>query len=174
MKKVLALVLTLMLVLTAVSALANNSKNNGGIYGGDTDNDEVKLVPIDPTDKLQEIMDKITEANDKEGDPLKGLPGEIVGGIPAEHTKINDMKCWMLEGDVNGLGQLVLIFKFEAPYPEGEEVTLLIGIAPADGEVEWIQKTGVANADGDVVVTVTAAELAKIQNNPFIAIPVSK
>ena len=33
---------------------------------------------------------------------------------------------------------------------------------------------GVGNADGAVVVKVTKAELAKISNNPFLVMPLSK
>ena len=177
MKKILALILAVMMILTAASALAENSKGNKDITGGDTGDEEIKLVKIDPTDKLAKLIEKIKGAYKDEGDALKGLPAELLALIPAEHKTINELTCWKLEGDVSAVkGELELIFKFESPYEEGEEVTILIGIdyADADAEVEWIVKTGVANKDGDVVVKVTAAELAKISNNPFIAIPVSK
>ena len=174
MTKTMAMVMTLTMVLTAATALAKGSKGNDDINTGDTDLNEIDLIHIGPTEKLQEIMDKITEANQNEGDPLKGLPGEVVGLIPGGFGTINDMSCWQLVGDVTGTSELLLIFKFETPYEEGEEVTVLIGIAPADGEVEWIVKTGTGDADGNVVVKVTAEELAKISNNTFIEIPVSK
>ena len=38
---------------------------------------------------------------------------------------------------------------------------------------EWLVKEGKGNADGDVEVEVTKAELAKISDNPFVVIPVS-
>lgn len=174
MKKILALVLALVMVLAACTALADGSKRNNDIAAGDTDEETVSMTAIAPTEKLQEIMDGIKAANDEQGDPIKGLPEDAAAQIPEGFTAINDMGCWQLEGDVTGLSELELIFKFETPYPEGDEVALLIGIAPADGDVEWIEKTGVANADGAVVVKVTAAELAKISNNPFLAIPLSK
>ena len=174
MKKIIALILATMLVLTAVSAMATDSKGNPDINGGTTTEEKIQLVSIKATEKLQAIIDKITEAFKNDGDALKGLPEEVVSKIPADMKTINEMSCWQLVGDVSGLNGLVLIFKFETPYPENEEVTLLIGIDPADADVEWIVKTGKANADGDVVVSVTAEELSKIANNPFVAIPVSK
>lgn len=174
MKKILALVLAMMMILVAASALAKDSKGNPDIIQGDTGDDEVVLEKTTATEKLQEIMDKIKEANDKDGDPLKGLPKEILELIPAEHKTINEMDVWHLVGDVSGLDELELIFKFETPYDEGEEVTLLIGVDTGEEDIQWIVKTGVANADGDVVVKVTAEELEIISNNPFVAIPVSE
>ena len=177
MKKILALVLALALILTACTALAatKNSKRNNDIAAGDTDEETVSMTGIAPTEKLQEIMDAIKAANDEQGDPMKCLPEAAAALVPEGFKTINDMACWKLDGDVTGLDELELTFKFETPYTEGEEVTVLIGIAPADAEeVEWIVKDCVANADGDVVVKVTREELNKISNNPFIAIPVSK
>ena len=173
MKKIIALVLAMMMILVSASALAKGSKGNPDISQGSTDK-EVSLEKTSATDKLQEIMDKITEANDQDGDPLKGLPDDIIALIPAEHKTINEMDVWHLVGDVTGLDELELIFKFETPYDEGEEITVLIGVDSGEDEVEWIVKTGVGNADGDVVVKVTAEELEIISNNPFVAIPVSE
>ena len=78
-------------------------------------------------------------------------------------------------GGIDGVTEDVkLVFKFATPYPEGETVILAIGIVPPEGEAEWLVKEGIANADGDVEVTVTKEELQKISDNPFVVIPVSK
>ena len=173
MKKILALVLAALMVMTAVSAFAAGSKENKNINYGTTDDEEVTLGSVTATAKLQEIIDAVTAAA-KDGDALKGLPEDVAAKIPAEMKTINEMTCWQLSGDPTKLSELELVFKFETPYEEGEEVTLLIGISPADADVEWLVLTGKGNADGDVVVKVTSAELNKIANNPFIVIPVSK
>ena len=205
MKKIFALVLALVMVLTAVSALAAGSKtqsdvsnatvtpvtetkttettttteatktntNTGSVETAKTEA-EIRIEEVTPDEKLQAVIDAVTAAQ-KDGDALKGLPEAVVATIPAERNTINEMKCYKLVGDVSGLAGLEMKFKFDTPYDEGEEVTLLIGISAPDAEeVEWLTLEGKANANKEVVVTVTKEQLAKISNNPFIVIPVSK
>lgn len=173
MKKVLALVLAVMMILGCACALAENSKGNQDINQGTTNKEDLTLGKITPDGKLAEAIDKITEAQ-KAGDALNGLPEDIKAKIPEENKTINEMDCYQLTGDVNGVKDFILIFKFETPYEKGEKVTVLIGIAPADADVEWLVLDGEGNADGAVEVKVTEAELTKISNNPFVVIPVSK
>ena len=102
MKKILALVLALALILTACTALAANpSKRNNDIAAGDTDEETVSMTGIAPTEKLQEIMDAIKAANDEQGDPMKGLPEGAAALVPEGFKTINDMACWKLDGDVS-------------------------------------------------------------------------
>ena len=173
MKKALALVLAMMMILGCACALAENSKGNQDINQGTTNKANISMEKITADGKLAEVIDKITEAQ-KAGNALDGLPEDIKAKIPEENKTINEMVCYHLVGDTAGVKEFVMIFKFETPYKEGEKVTLLLGIAPADADVEWLVLEGVGNADGDVEVKVTEAELAKISNNPFVVIPVSK
>ena len=169
MKKILALVLALVMVLTAVSAMAAGSKGQSDIS---TVTAEVEVSKISPDAKLQAVIDAVTAAQ-KDGDALKGLPGDVTAKIPAERKTINEMSCWQITGDVSTLSKLELKFKFDTPFTGIKQVTLLIGIsAPNAEEVEWLVLVGDVNDNNEVVVTVTAAELAKISNNPFIVIPV--
>ena len=117
-------------------------------------------------------MDKVTAAG-ADG-AVAALAEEAPGLIPEGFNKISEMSCWKLDGDTSNLQELELIFKFATPYEAGSEVTLLVGVSPADDVVEWIKLDGKANADGDVVVKLTSAQLAKISNNPFLVIPVTK
>ncbi len=173
MKKALALVLAVMMILGCACALAENSKGNQDINQGTTDKADIGMEKITPEGKLAEAIDKITEAQ-KAGDALNGLPEDVKGKIPEENKTINEMVCYKLTGDVSGEKEFTLIFKFETPYEKGQKVTLLLGIAPADADVEWLVLEGEGNADGDVEAKVTEAELTKISNNPFVVIPVSK
>ena len=176
MKKTLALVLALVMVLFAVSAMAANSKNNNNMNYGSTSEEEnnVGLEKIAPTEDLQKIIDDVTAAGKDGGDATTGLPGGAVELVPEDKKTINEMDTDHLTGDPSGLEELELIFTFATPYAEGEEVTVLLGINPAAETVEWLALDGVGNADGAVVVKVTKAELTKISNNPFIVIPLSK
>lgn len=178
MKKTLALVLALVMVLFAVSAMAGNSKNNNNMNYGSTSEEEgdnaVGLEKTTPTEDLQKIIDDVTEAGKDGGDATTGLPEEGVKLVPEDKKTINEMDCYHLTGDPSGLDELELIFTFATPFAEGEEVPVLFVISPAEGPVEWLRLTGVGNADGAVVVKVTKAELAKISNNPFLVMPLSK
>ena len=171
MKKVLALVLAVMMILGCTYALAENSKGNQDINQGKTNKENLNLEEITADGKLAEIIEKITEAQ-KAGNALDGLPDDVKGQIPEENKTINEMDCYRLVGDTAGVKEFIMIFKFETPYEKGEKVTLLIGIAPADADVEWLVLDGVGNAEGEVEVKVTETELAKISNNPFVVIPV--
>ena len=173
MKKILALVLAMLMVMTAVSALADGSKGGGDISYGDTTDTELSLIKVSPTDKLQAIIDAIKEAGlDGASDALATLVGSE---LPEGFTKISEAQdCYQIVGDTTSAKEQEFIFKFATPFKEGEEVVLLVGISPAEGDVEWLKLNGKANADGDVVVKVTAEQIKKISNNPFIVIPVTK
>lgn len=173
MKKILALVLTLVMILTAVSAMAGDSKKTQDMTYGtiNTGNAAVPVgvAKVTPTKALQEIMDQVKAAGGR-----KGLPADVDAKIPAERTNINEMGTFALTGDVDKVSEAELIFTFATKYPEGEEVTVLIIVDMGDKGVEWLELTGKANSNGDVVVKLTSDQLAKISNNPFLVLPVSK
>ena len=184
MKKILALVLALTMILTAVSAFAADSPENPGKKGGGTTGgggstaydttveEEVTMGKVADNDATKAIKQLFVDGN-AAGDPLSKLPDDVKGKIPEGFKTVNEMVTYQLSGDVSKVNSLTLTFTFETKYADGEEVTVLIGIAGAK-ETEWIVKTGKGNKDGDVVVTVTKAELDKISSNPFVVIPVSK
>ena len=184
MKKILALVLALTMILTAVSAFAAGSPENPGTKGGGTAGgggytaddttavEEIKMGKVADTDATKAIKQLFADGN-ADGDPLSKLPDDVKAKIPEDFKTVNEMVTYQLSGDIGTVGSLTLTFTFETKYADGEEVTVLIGIASGK-ETEWIVKTGKGNKDGDVVVTVTKDELAKISSNPFVVVPVSK
>ena len=174
MKKILALVLALTLVLCAASAFATDSVEYPPTRRTPTTRTSTEEVeePVGVTrsgdnDGTTEIKQQILDGQ------LEGLPDEIKNKIPGDHTKINEAVTFILTGDITKVTSATLTFSFETKYAEGEEVTILIGIAGANG-TEWIVLTGKGDANGDVVVTVDKATLDKIGSNPFVVIPVSK
>lgn len=186
MKKILALVLALTMILTAVSAFAAGSPspvNPGGKGGGTTGGggytgydttaeEEVTMGKVADNDATKAIKQLFVDGN-AAGDPLSKLPDDVKGKIAEGFKTVNEMVTYQLSGDVSKVNSLTLTFTFETKYADGEEVTVLIGIAGAK-ETEWIVKTGKGDKDGNVVVSVTKAELDKISSNPFVVIPVSK
>ena len=184
MKKILALVLALTMILTAVSAFAAGSPENPGGKGGGTTGgggstgydtaaeEEVTMGKVADNDATKAIKQLFVDGN-AAGDPLSKLPDDVKGKIAEGFKTVNEMVTYQLSGDIGAVDTLTLTFTFETKYADGEEVTVLIGIAGAK-ETEWIVKTGKGNKDGDVVVSLTKAELDKISSNPFVVIPVSK
>jgi len=123
MKKILALVLALVMVMTAAFALAEGSKtqgdiSNGTVTGGgggqaateeETTETELPLEKVED-EKLQAIIDAVTAAA-KDGDALKGLPEAVAGQIPEGFKTINEMSCWKISGDIESLAGDDLVMK---------------------------------------------------------------
>lgn len=175
MKKILALVLATLMVLTAVSALAEKdttmpgkSKTAPFISNVESELEMTKVVPAPAA--LQAIIDAIVAAGPDGAAAYLATLAEIPEGF----TKLTEAQdCYQITGDTTDAGDQEFIFHFGTPFGEGQEVLLLIGIAPAEGDVEWLMLNGKGNADGDVVVTITGEQIQKIANNPFLVIPVT-
>ena len=173
MKKVLALLLAVMMLLVSVSALAEGSKRWEDIPHGETDDDNVGLKKADDNDRTSEIKKKILD-HGKDGNPVDGLPDEIRDKLPEGFTVINDFDTYLLDGNPDESDDEVeMIFKFATPYKEGEQVMLAVCIVPPEDEVEWLLWEGTGMADGAVRVMVAREDLQKISDNPFVVIPVS-
>lgn len=176
MKKILALVLATLMVLTAVSALAEKDttmpgKSKTAPFIRRAEAEELGLGTLEPAPAaLQAIIDAITAAGPDGAAAYLATLAEIPEGF----TKITEAgDCYQITGDTTNAGDQEFIFHFATPFGVDEEVLLLIGIAPAEGDVEWLMLNGKGNADGDVVVTITGEQIQKIANNPFIVIPVT-
>lgn len=173
MKKVLALLLAVMMLLVSVSALAEGSKRWEDIPHGDTDDDNVGLKKADDNDKTKKIKDDIID-HGKDGDPIDGLPDWIKDKLPDGFTIINDFDTYLLDGmPDDDDDEVEMIFKFATPYKEGEQVMLAVAIVPPEDEVEWLLWEGTGTEDGGVKVKVSREDLEKISENPFVVIPVS-
>lgn len=183
MKKTLALVLALVMVLCAVSAMAEGSKtvedtqkttvNNGGYYAPAAPAELPSLEIVStPSAAIQAIIDQFKAAHDA-GDDLGALPDDVKGQIGSELTKVNEMIAVKFSGDTNVANAVEVILSFMTKYTPGDEVAVLIG--EMDGEnVKWTVLKGKVNDDGDVVVMVPAAMVKGLENNEFLIAVVSK
>ncbi len=173
MKKLLALVIAAMMIFGVVGAMAAGSKTNNNIAQATTEAEEVTLEKAEDTEGTTAIKQAVTDAQEA-GNAVDGLPDAVKDQLPEGFTVINEMDTYKLQGEYTGdEDPIILTFKFETPYENGEKVIIAIGIVPPEAEAEWLVKEGKGNADGDVEVEVTKAELAKISDNPFVVIPVS-
>ena len=92
MKKILALVLAMMMVLCAVSALAAGSKTNPDINQADTDDEEIGITKAEDNEGTQAIKDAIKEAAEN-GSAIDGLPDEVKDQLPQKMIE-NGEKPW--------------------------------------------------------------------------------
>ena len=172
MKKILALVLALMMVLCAVSALAAGSKETPG-GGGSTVEEEAPVITvkfITDSEASAAAIKAFKDAFDA-GDVLAPLPDAIKAQIPDGFGVINEMVTAQFEGEVGKVtDDMIMNVMFETKYGEKEKVMVVIGILPeaADGEIEWNMFEGEGKADGSVDVTIPKAIFEKVQTNPFL------
>ena len=187
MKKILALVLALVMVLCAASALAAGSKTvedtqnatvepasagQGGYYPK-TATEELALKIVDATAESQVVLDAFKAAFDA-GDALSILPDDIKAQILEGAGTINEMVTAQFVGDTTAVaGEFKATITFETPYEEGAEVSVLLGKLGGE-EIKWTVLKGKVNADGAIEVVIPAAVIADLGNNPFILAVVSK
>ena len=172
MKKILSLVLALMMILVAVSALAAGSKETPGGGGSSEATDEEPAIGIEIIDD-NDLSKAAIEAFKK--DPLGPLSAEDKAKIPADYGTINEMLTAQFNGEVGAVKKEVKMnMKFETSYGEGEKVIVVIGIMPADAtnakveDIEWQEFDGVGEANGSVTFTVPKDTFVKINTNPFV------
>ena len=174
MKKILALVLAALMVFAAVSALADNSKGGGDIPSGTVEaEEEITLEKIADTAETQKLKDDIKAGHDA-GDDLAGFPEEIRAKIPEGRKTVYEMDTYTMKGYEGKSQKAIFVFKFDTPFEKDTKVSILLGICPAGADVEWLVLEGTANAEGNVEVEVTKAELDKISSNPFVAVAVAE
>ena len=177
MKKILALVMALVMVLGVASAMAASSKQTPGGGGTDVDNPEtIDIVYTEDTEETAAIIEKFADAADA-GDVLAALPDAVKANIPEGYNKINEMITAQVSGDINDVASYtVMNFGFESTYEAGKTVYVLAGILPAtaDGEVEWEVFTGSVKDNGSIDVTLPKAFFEKVQNKPYVLAVVSE
>ena len=176
LKKLVVIMLIFSLTLTsAVSLAAQGSKENQNISGGTVEEESVEIAKTTDTENTKKIKDVLFKAQ-KTGNVMDAFPQEIKDLIPEENTEVNEMETVRLVGDLTGIKKLTLTYKFETPYGLNEKVTVVLGI-PSDKEesgIAWSVLEGVGDKDENVVFTIDEETLAKVLNNPFVIIPVSR
>ncbi len=186
MKKILALVLALMMILTAVSALAAGSPENPGgkTTGGCTTGytvdtteeeakeDEIEAPTVADTDATKAIKEELQKAAES-GDVLSALPDDVKAEIGEEFTKVSEMVTIKIAEGLDAKKGLTIKKKFQTPYAAGK-IKVLLAVPGADGKVEWIALNGNVNADGEVVVVIDEAIYNKIAGKEIVMVPVSK
>jgi len=175
MKKIIALVLVLSMLVCAAGALAVDSKEdlrNAVVLVGQGTVQIIWTTDIVGNDTTaQEIREEIKTAATK-SNPLDVLPKDIRAQLPEGFVVVNELESIKLDGDVTGLEELTVAFKFNTPY-EPDSVVYLAAAIPGE-ETEWILLEAKANDEGSVVVTFNAEFLAKVGNGEFVLMAISK
>ena len=188
MKKTLALVLALVMVLFAVGAMAAGSKGGddiptgevtpggGGFPGGGAPaEDKLSLIILpEATEEIQKVLDAFKEAFDA-GDVLAAFPDDVREKIPEELTQINEMVPAQWTGDTEKAEPLNLVkIKLDTLYePAGEKVAVLFGKVGGE-EVVWTQYEGTIQEDGSIEFEVPGDDVKEQKNEAFVLAVVSK
>lgn len=176
MKKVIALVLALVMVLCATAALAEGSKKesdlNNGTVKTTTTTTAVRLEKAADTAGTKAFKQAVKDAQDA-GNVMGAFPADLVSLVPAGYSTVNEMDTYKLVGDVTGVASLKLEFKFATTFGVGETVPLMIAIDKGT-TTEIIYTTGTGIAGGKVEVVFDSTILAAIGNYPFVIVPISK
>jgi len=172
MKKTVALILAMILVLFSVSAMAAGSKQNKDMNKATTTDRNVSISKAADTDTTSALKQTVKDAQ-AAGDVMSAFPASIVSRLPADRRTVNEMDTYQVSS-VSGADYYLLIFQFATPFENGEKVPVLFGITKENGETEWLEADGKGNKDGAVEVKVSRGIFNKLQKNPFVVIPISK
>jgi hypothetical protein len=175
MKKFVALMLALLMAACATVALATDSKetiHDLVLLEGEGTVQIIWLTDTIGEDGTAVEVRKKVAAAANESSPLDVLPEEIRAQLPEGFTTVNELESLKLEGDLTGLEQLPVTFKFATPYDPGSMVYLAVCLP---GETpEWLLLKGAANEEGSVAVTFDADSLAKIGSRNFVLMVISE
>ena len=178
MKKILSLVVALVLVMAAASALAVGSKTGADIPVATVANNNadaaeaVSLVIVDDTEASAALI-KVFQDAFAAGDVLSPLPEDVRAQIPEGLTNINEMVTVQFEGDVDKLeGTLKVNLKLDTPYEKDQKVSVLFGKL---GEpVAWKVFEAAGMEDGSIEFILPAGDVMEMGNDPFVLAVVSE
>ena len=178
MKKILSLVVALVLVMAAVSALAEGSKTGADIPVATVANNNadaaeaVSLVIVDDTEESAALI-KVFQDAFAAGDVLSPLPEDVRAQIPEEQKNINEMVTAQFVGDVDKLeGTLKVNLKLDTPYEKDQKVTVLFG--KLGDPVAWKVFEAAGMEDGSIEFILPAGDVMEMGNDPFVLAVVSE
>lgn len=178
-KKTLAVILSLMLLMSVASALAADSKTNTDISQAtvETDGPLVYLKKTADTDFTKKLKEAVAAAQNK-GNLLEVFAGDVAKLIPEDHTEANEMETVYFDGELDKVTSKVKVtYKFQTPYGKDQKVTVMLGFPDKEDPnsvPSWEAIPGVGTETGEVEFYVTREILKKIETEPFVIIPLSK
>ena len=173
MKKILALVLALALVLTAVSAFAEvASKTNLDIAQVEDNSDAVEVKFAAESAEVAALVEAVKAAA-QAGDVLSVLPEEIRAALPEDQKNVNEIAPIQFAGKAEEITEdLVIKTKFETPYTPGEKVTVLLARVTVD-PIQWFAFEGTVLEDGSVQFVIPADTVKTFLNEDMAIAVVS-
>ena len=185
MKKILALVLALMMVLSAVAALAEEgtpSITPGDIETAVTNNPKVKVIVNAPdSEQTAAIKEQLLNGDEEAAieyikESVSGEAGSAVAAIIDKYT-VDEVQTQVIGAepeDLKELNSLTVTYTFNTKYDKGETVYILIGIPGEGTDVEWVLLQGTADEEGNVTVTFDEALLAKLGTDEYVVVVISE
>ncbi len=163
MKKVLGLVMALVMILTAVSALAATpSKSTKNLTNVTTEEETVKVtVTKSNNPAVLELIEALTKNNAIPADAKKVLPE----GSTA--TKVEELITLIIEGGT-AEKDLTVNLVFPTSYT-GKTVDVLLGILDGEKIVAWRYVKGIGKTDGSIDIVLSGALQDELNGHEFIA-----
>ncbi len=166
MKKIISLVVALVLVLVAVSALAGPSKTNADL-------EKVESDYVTASDKTYDGVEKLIEdLMEKEG-KVEGLPEEVKAALPedVEVETVDEVVTLAFTDEEIKEYPLIINMQFGTNYT-GKTVVMVVGALNDKGEVdEWLPgKEQTGNKDGTLDLVLTEADVNWLAGRDYVVL----
>ena len=175
MKKILALVLALMMALTAVAAIAEEAAVSPAEEAMAYTDDETVAVSEDVPAYAEDVVADLAVAYLAGDTNLVAAVDEDAAAKCAEilgtdELTVEEVVSMTVTGAVE---EKTVNFTFATDYTGKESVVLMIGIPAEDGSIEWTLVEAVVNEDGSVGAILSAELVEKLQGVEAIVLVVS-
>ena len=164
MKKILGLVLALVMILTAVSALAANpSKTTADLVKATSDNQKVTVIITENNSKVVTDLMAALMANN-------GIPAEAAAVLPegSTYSKVEEMTTLKIIGGT-AEKDLVVNLKFPTNFA-GKKVAVFLGVLDNGKIADWKVVETVGKNDGSIDLILTGAIQDWLNGREFIAL----
>lgn len=172
MKKFLAILVALTLMLTAVTAFAAPSKTPGDLVTVDGNDSLIIFFPQDD-ESIQLAEDEAEKLSDAGVDEYFGKADEIAAILGKGPYEVNEFWTVGVKGANTVDGDVTRVIKFPTPYEADAKVAVLIGLVNGEN-IAWSVYEGTGTEDGGVEITFDKDILVKIEDGTALLAVVSK
>ncbi|MBQ9300274.1 MAG: hypothetical protein IJ214_07150 [Clostridia bacterium] len=180
MKKLIAILLTLVMTLSLATAFAAPSKTSSDVAAVESpaveaEPEEELKIAFAKTAEAEEELEKIAEFVKDGADIAEYFPEEIAEQLKGENLQLAEFTALSIDNYDPEMGDLPLVFRFDTQFKEGEKIFVLVALFDAEGNVEWVlvDAENIAVAEnGDVTVTFPAELLEKMGEAKSVAVAV--
>ena len=176
MKKILALILALALVVLTGAAIAENPSKGGGDYNDGTTDDQTGFVFAfsDKEELIAWANDEVAKLAEAESVQAYFGQADAIAAIlgDPEYT-VNELLPVYAANYEESMGEQEIRLTFATPYEKGTDVAVMLGFK-ADEAVEWTAVAGKVLDDSAVLFKLDPATILRVQENSALLAVVNK